>query len=305
MEPDTRALIEMLNTRRPARSKSERKFIRKYLYPLDMHIDDYGNLHKRIGTAPVLWSCHTDTVHRKGGHQKIKVQGGNVTLHADADSNCLGADDTAGIWIMREMILNRVEGLYIFHRDEEIGGCGSSYIANETPNALYGIQWAIALDRRGSDSVITHQGWGRCCSNGFARALSDQLRHSFAPDSTGVFTDTANYVDIVPECTNLSVGYDNEHTARESLNLDHVFRLRAALLDLDVSALPVERAAGEKEEEFEDWSDWGGNENDNRHYATEIIRKHPDLAIRLFHAYGLDDNDIIDELEAIGARLSY
>ena len=315
MEPDTKTLIDMLCTRRPAWSKSERRFIRKYISPLDMYVDDFGNLSKRIGRAPVLWSCHTDTVHRKGGHQQIKISvgkgGANIaSLHDNTDSNCLGADDTAGIWIMREMILARVPGLYVFHRAEEIGGLGSDYIAKETPNALCGIQYAIALDRRGTDSVITHQGYGRCCSQEFARELAGGIGHKFYPDNTGIFTDTANYVDIVPECTNLSVGYDNEHTARETLNLDHLFRLRMALLKLDVTAMPVERDPKAREEPDEsDWDRWyGTGEEANAplsQQAIAIIKRNPEHAAELLRAYGLDDSDIIDEMIGIGAMLPH
>ena len=30
----------------------------------------------------------------------------------------------------------------------------------------------------------------------------------YATDPTGIFTDTANFVDIIPECTNISCGYE-------------------------------------------------------------------------------------------------
>jgi len=34
-----------------------------------------------------------------------------------------------------------------------------------------------------------------------------------------VYTDTAEFTDIIPECTNRSVGYAREHTQEESLDL--------------------------------------------------------------------------------------
>lgn len=316
IDADTKTLVEMLCTRRPAFSKSERRFIRKYLSPLGMEIDDFGNLSKRIGRAPVLWSCHTDTVHRKGGHQKIEIgrndKGVNIArIHPNADSNCLGADDTAGIWLMREMILANVPGLYIFHRAEEVGGLGSSYIAKETPNALCGIKYAIALDRRGTDSVITYQGYGRGCSDAFARALAQGIGHGFYPDNTGIFTDTANYMDIVPECTNLSVGYDHEHTARETLNLDHLFRLRKSLINLDVTGLPVERDPTKREYDYDDAIHWFSDADQEPHsgatmsQAVAIIQQNPEHAAELLRAYGLSNSDIIDEMQGLGAALPH
>src|SRR6266487_1310165 len=96
-DPDLKALVEMHTFCRPAGSKAERQFIRDYILPLGVDNDDKGNRIKRIGRAPVLWSCHTDTVHRVGGRQPIDVQGECLRLAPNAISNCLGADDTAGV----------------------------------------------------------------------------------------------------------------------------------------------------------------------------------------------------------------
>lgn len=48
--------------------------------------------------------------------------------------------------------------------------------------------------------------------------LDDYLEYKdeiWKTDTGGSFTDTANYTDIIPECTNLSVGYYNAHTQSE------------------------------------------------------------------------------------------
>lgn len=238
-------LINMLKVRRPSSSPTERRFVDHFLRPHGLTEDAYGNLHKRIGTAPVLWSCHTDTVHHRGGLQHITTKGGIIKLApTEKQSNCLGADCTAGIWVMLQMIRARKPGLYVFHRDEEVGGWGSRHIAKHTPWLLDDIEKAIAFDRRGVADVITHQAYGRCCSDDFAGALASHLGMGYRPDSGGFFTDTANYVDLVPECTNLSVGYFDEHSKRERLNVSVLSRLLEAILDLDVGALPTERVPG-------------------------------------------------------------
>ena len=105
---------------------------------------------------------------------------------------------------------------------------------------------AIAFDRRGIDSVITHQGWGRCCSDAFGSALAEELMKNndalmMLNDDTGVYTDTAEFTDIIPECTNISVGYAREHTQEESLDLIYYQNLAAAVLTVDWDGLPVER----------------------------------------------------------------
>jgi hypothetical protein len=60
-------------------------------------------------------------------------------------------------------------------------------------------------------------------------------------DDTGVYTDTAEFVDIIPECTNISVGYDNEHSDRETLDIFHFTSLAAAAVKIKWDALPVAR----------------------------------------------------------------
>jgi hypothetical protein len=123
---------------------------------------------------------------------------------------------------------------------------------------------AIAFDRKATFSIITHQAHGRCCSETFASNLSDRLNDlmpddAFAPDDGGLFTDTANYVDDIAECTNVSCGYYNEHTERELLDVAFLVRLTKACIQLDWENLPVVRTPGEREEgKWPFGDDWGG-----------------------------------------------
>ncbi len=147
-------LLTMLTYMRPAGSASEVAFIREYITPTGAAADEFGNYWLTIGDAPILWSSHTDTVHNHSGKQAVTYGDGYATLNYDAKalsvSNCLGADCTVGVWLMLHMIRAGVEGTYVFHRSEEIGGLGSSYIANECPDRLDGMFAAIAFDRAGS-----------------------------------------------------------------------------------------------------------------------------------------------------------
>ena len=243
-------LLDMLAYKRPAGSKSERKFINRYLRPLGVQTDKAGNVWKRIGNAPVLWSSHTDTVHREAGRQPVVVSKGIASTYG---SNCLGADCTVGVWLMVEMIKAEVPGLYIFHRAEEIGGLGSDYIAKHNPKLLDGIKFAIAFDRYGTTSIITHQGF-RCCSDDFARSLKAQLGPEWKLDDGGTFTDTANYTDLVPECTNISVGYHRQHHSTETQDLDHAEHLLGLLLSLDVNRLSCVRQPGTYDDYGKGWN---------------------------------------------------
>ena len=240
-------LLNMLRTRRPGGSKTERAFIKQYLLPLGLLPDKMGNYILRIGDKPILWSCHTDTVHRMGGTQELTHLGNMVVgITKESGSNCLGADDTAGIWLMREMILAKVQGLYVFHRNEERGCVGSKWIAKNTPKLFDGIKFAVALDRKGQDEVITHQ-HGRCCSDEFAESMAAQLGMGYAPSNRGVYTDTAEYTGLIGECTNLSVGYLHQHTKDEVLDCAFLLRLRDKLCNIDVDKLVSKRKPGEVE----------------------------------------------------------
>lgn len=238
-------LAAMLQYCRPHGSGGDHLFRADYLHTLPGITEDvHGNLILRIGEAPILWSSHTDTVHRVSGWQTVRVNPNVSTIRLSRKSkrvsSCLGADDTVGVFLMREMILRGVEGLYIFHYGEESGGIGSSSLAWDTPEMLDGIQCAIALDRAGTADIITHQIADRCCSDVFARSLALQLPGHYAP-ARGVYTDTAEYTSIIPECTNLSVGYYRQHSTEEYVDYAHVGRLLAALTVLDSSLLTIAR----------------------------------------------------------------
>lgn len=240
-------LIDMHTYCRPAGSIAEQQFINRYLAPLPgLQRDAYGNWYARIGDAPIVWSCHTDTVHRLSGRQRVHVDADDfLALPIDSHSNCLGADDTIGVWICRELLLRRVPGLYLFHYGEERGGIGSSSLARSDAARLDGIQFAVAFDRAGYGDVITHQAFGRTCSDAFARSLASAIAVvdpvlAYAP-TEGVYTDTAEYADIIPECSNLSVGYHRQHGVNECAYLPFAAQLLEAVAALDVSSLVCER----------------------------------------------------------------
>jgi acetylornithine deacetylase/succinyl-diaminopimelate desuccinylase-like protein len=256
---DLRSLLGILELQRPAGSTTEALFVEQVIGEIEgIQEDGYGNHFLTIGENPtVLWSCHTDTVAKDDGRQNIKWDGDILRLNDPKQGQCLGADDGAGIWLLMQMIEAKVPGLYIFHREEEIGGRGSDYIAEKNKGLLEGIKYAIAFDRRDVDSVITHQGGQRTCSAKFAEAMIEKLNTveglKYSKDTGGSFTDTKNYIDLIPECTNISCGYYREHGTNESLDVRHLLRLREALITQDWSDLPVDREAGSTEWDDDDF----------------------------------------------------
>lgn len=242
-------LLQMLTYKRPHGSKTERRFISRFLMPLGLQRDRFGNMWKIIGDNPtVMWSSHTDTVHTTKGMQLLGYDKDEVGVSAnEKNSNCLGADDAAGVWLMHQMITENVPGLYIFHRAEEGGRKGSIWLAKNNADLLKGVKYAIALDRRLEGSIITHQSGDRCCSEEFSKSLAAQLGMDFKSDDTGSFTDTASYVDLIGECTNISVGYKGAHGQYERQDVKYLFQVRDALMKLDASKLEEKRKPGDKE----------------------------------------------------------
>jgi len=206
--------------------------------------DGAGNLHvdARLDTKHrTLFVAHVDTVHREEGVNKIA----KTAERWSANGAALGADDGAGCAMLMHLLHNGVPGYYIFTQGEECGGIGAKFIAKNMAGLLSEFDRAIAFDRRGIDSVITHQGYSRCCSDAFGEALSGALnrddRMMYLPDDTGVYTDTAEFVDVIPECTNISVGYYHEHGDREYIDVIHFQALADAVLGFDWDELPTER----------------------------------------------------------------
>ena len=217
-----------------------------------IHIDNRTSTNHRT-----LFIAHVDTVHHEDGPNKF------VKAHGKwyANGAPLGADDGAGCAMLMHLLHANVAGYYIFSQGEECGGIGAKHLADHHQDLLKQFDRAIAFDRRGIDSVITHQGWGRCCSDAFAGALSDALnvddRLMYLPDDTGVYTDTAEFTDIIPECTNISVGYLSEHTANESLDIFHFCALAERVINIDWDSLPTDRDPSVKENKWDRWGDWG------------------------------------------------
>ena len=261
-DPALADLAYILSKPRPACSERENTFVEHWLIPriaalAAQHPDRYhtpqrdhaDNIWLRSQTpTTTLITCHTDTVHHNDDDtQHIICANGRIQLADHSPSNCLGADDGAGIAIALAMIEAGKPYDFVFYREEEIGSIGSSTSARDNPEHYRPYQRAIAFDRRGTDDIITHQRWGETASTEFALALADMLNAAhpafdYAP-CEGVFTDTANLAHLIPECTNISVGYRWEHSPDETLDLTHWQNLRAALTsaDCDFNRLPSYR----------------------------------------------------------------
>lgn len=222
----------------------------------DLEMDKFGNYYKVIdGDDTTMFTSHLDTADRKQVDTVLlsKNEGGDEYIFTDGTS-ILGADDKAGMTVMLYMMAHNVPGIYYFFIGEERGGIGSRDLASEYSSFdfLKNITKCISFDRRKTGSIITSQ-YGRvCCSDTFGNALAKEYNMyndmDLSIDPTGVFTDSASLMDDIAECTNVSVGYNHEHTTKEIQNISYLERLCKASVKVKWAKLPVARKVGINQE---------------------------------------------------------
>lgn len=293
-------LISMMQSMRPAYSLTERMFCKTYLEPVFGRPDAHGNYILSVGDNPTIaFTAHTDTVHRHEGIQTLSVEDNFITTMT---GSCLGADCTTGLWLLLGMIEADVPGVYVAHAAEEIGGVGSSRLVEDNPAWLSNIQACISFDRFGTDSVITHQGGKRTASNAFALSLADILcMPQLKPDTTGTYTDSMEYAGVVPECSNLSVGYYDQHTAKESQDILYAETLLERLCEAPWSSLVIARdptQPAEYEASVWGYSNTPSDEVDEESVdaITRLILDRPRMVAELLYDYGLTLDVLCEEL---------
>ena len=218
----------------------------KPILPKPLTKDEYGNYYIKIGESKTLFCSHLDTV----GTQQLKInkvyfeKDGHRFVKTD-EHTILGADDKTGMVIMLNMIDNDVPGMYYFLIGEEKGTVGSGLLfSRQSTRILSQFDRCIAFDRKAYGSIINRQMGKFCCSNEFVTALAAQLRANgmkYKKDPTGVWTDSALFMGTIPECTNLSVGYFEEHRKTEHQDLDYMLKLADTATKVKWEELPTVR----------------------------------------------------------------
>lgn len=345
------SLQSILRIARPHDSKSESKWLSSFLdrqllsHGFRPERDGFGNRWIEVpGAKPnsprIMFSAHVDTVDASGDEKAITLDGGIVRLAKKKPGRCLGADDGAGVWLMLQMIAARIPGVYVFHRGEERGRLGSIYAQQNEAARLSGIDACIAFDRKGTTNIITHQMSQRGCSQAFANSLALAInsasngRLAYAPDDSGAYTDSYSYFGDIAECTNISIGYQSEHGPNETLDFDHLLKLRAAILSADFSGLAIARDCTETEylddgfsfggysggyysprsrgthnsyaggysggwQWDDDPKDWrlGGRDERLDDCLASLVSEHPDIAANLLSDMGVTIMDFIEAID--------
>lgn len=207
-----------------------RDFVVEKLTPYVDHVSvDYeGNILTektyRGGNGPViLLNAHLDTVFEFEPERKI-IRDGNIW---SSSKGILGADDRAGVAVL----LHLAEHLqyssfsgkvkFIFTVEEECGLIGAQQVNDDF---LRGVVAAIVVDRRGKGDIVTScGGYIPFCDERYGAffeqvALEENL--SGWKTTAGGSSDTRIWAEHGIQSVNLSVGYGNEHTEGEFLDVE-------------------------------------------------------------------------------------
>lgn len=191
--------------------------------------------------SKTLFCSHLDTASwdkKEVSHQFYKSY-----IFSDGKT-ILGADNKTGVLILLYLIYNKVPGTYFFFSGEEVGRKGSLEAVNNYKDSFSNFSRAISFDRRGYSSIISNQLGSTCCSRDFVDALSNQFKTNnviLKDDPYGIYTDSSSFTNIVSECTNISVGFMDEHTNREVQNINFAWEVALASASVDWESLPANR----------------------------------------------------------------
>ena len=216
--------------------------LRKYL-PKEVRRDSFGNYSMSIGNSETLFTCHLDTVSTEMEEVEHVIDGNIIRTDG---TTILGGDNKTGVCILLNMIEHNIPGTYYFFAGEEPtakgGGLyGSKNALAANPEFFKRFKRAVCFDRKHEGSIVTRQMARFTCSNEFVSSLIEQFAEQgleYHPDETGWYTDTAVFINVISEVTNLSSGTYKEHSTDEYVDMDYLQKVAEAALHIDWESLP-------------------------------------------------------------------
>lgn len=197
-----------------------------------------------IGESRTIFTSHLDTYTTTVEKVNHNVTGDIISTDG---TTILGADDKAGFMVMLYMIEKGIHGNYIFFTGEERSGKSSKRFV-EFPEKLKwlksNIDRVVAFDRGGYDEIATSFFGADGCSKSFAKRLISNIQKISGKEFKmidGGFCDATSFIDFVPECINLSVGYFNEHTTNEYVDMSYLYEMSEVYSKVDWEILVPRR----------------------------------------------------------------
>lgn len=205
-----RALLELIApmTQHELLTHMGRYFIKKYGKGNVLGGDDFV---VAIGNIPVALVAHCDTVFHFPPERFFYDKEQNIFWAKQG----LGADDRAGVFAILKIIQAGYRPHIILTTDEEIGCRGALKLAEyECP--FKDLRYIIELDRQGEKDCVFY----RCYNPKFIEYI----------ETFDFITAPGSFTDIVTLCpiwgiagVNLSIGYEDEHSESETLNIDWMY----------------------------------------------------------------------------------
>lgn len=222
--------------------------LEKYL-PAGYKKDSVGNYYYEIGKSKTLFTTHLDTYSEEYERVNHVFDENDPYIIRTDETTILGGDNKLGCCILISMIKDNIPGTYYFFIGEEpilSGGLfGSSNILKSNPDFFKKFERCVAFDRKEYGSIVVRQMGRMCCSGEFAKAIAGEFDiKGIKWDSTkgfGYYTDTAVFMDVIPECTNISAGGFHEHYTDEWVDLNYTYNVYLAAKDIHWENLPVVR----------------------------------------------------------------
>ena len=166
-----------------------------------------------IGDIPIALVAHMDTVFKTPVSDLYYDQRKGVLWSPEG----LGADDRAGIFAIIKILQEGLRPSIILTTGEEEGGVGACAICDKFPDCpIPNLKYMIQLDRRGTNDCVFYD-----C---YCPEFVDYVESFGFCERWGSFTDISF---LMPEWqivgVNLSVGYEDEHSHTEILNINPLF----------------------------------------------------------------------------------
>jgi hypothetical protein len=225
------------------------------ILPSGYQKDSTGNYYYEIGNSETLFTTHLDTFSAEYEKVNHVIDEKDPYIIRTDETTILGGDNKLGCTILIGMIKNNIPGTYYFFLGEEpiiSGGLyGSSNALEERPEYFEKFKRCIAFDRREYGSIVVRQMARMCCSKEFAMAMADELKrlgdiHWDEEGGYGYYTDTAVFMDVIEECTNISAGGFREHYKDEWVDLNYTYKVYQTALKIDFENLPTVREIEER-----------------------------------------------------------
>lgn len=165
-----------------------------------------------IGDIPVALVAHADTVFKSPPKEFYYDKDKNIMWSPDG----LGADDRAGVFAIMKIVALGQRPHVIITTDEESGCIGANKLAGKMKTFPAPLKFMIQLDRRNDKDAVYYD-----CDN-------EEFEKFITP--FGFETEWGSFTDIsilAPAwkvaAVNFSVGYRDEHSQVERLNVDALF----------------------------------------------------------------------------------